>query len=75
MRRSVICDDRQMIHETLREYIAAESFSCVSAFDGEIMKGLGESIRAENTDDGARFIFTVRRGVEERGKAGRSVNP
>jgi signal transduction histidine kinase len=27
----------------------------------EIMKGLGESIRAENTDDGARFVFTVRR--------------
>jgi DNA-binding response OmpR family regulator len=31
----LICDDQRMIHETLREYIEAEGFSCVSAFDGE----------------------------------------
>ena len=31
----LLCDDQQMIHETLREYIEAEGFSCVSAFDGE----------------------------------------
>jgi DNA-binding response OmpR family regulator len=31
----LICDDQQMIHETLREYIEAEGFSCVSAYDGE----------------------------------------
>ena len=31
----LICDDQEMIHETLREYIEAEGFSCVSAFDGE----------------------------------------
>ena len=31
----LICDDQQMIHETLREYIEAEGFTCVSAFDGE----------------------------------------
>jgi DNA-binding response OmpR family regulator len=31
----LICDDQQMIHETLREYIEAEGFLCVSAFDGE----------------------------------------
>ena len=31
----LVCDDQQMIHETLREYIEAEGFSCVSAFDGE----------------------------------------
>jgi signal transduction histidine kinase len=31
----------------------------------EIMKGLGESVRAENTGDGARFIFTVRREGEK----------
>ena len=30
----LVCDDQQMIHETLREYIEAEGFSCVSAFDG-----------------------------------------
>jgi DNA-binding response OmpR family regulator len=31
----LICDDQPMIHETLREYIEAEGFSCASAFDGE----------------------------------------
>ena len=31
----LICDDQDMIHETLREYIDAEGFSCVSAYDGE----------------------------------------
>jgi DNA-binding response OmpR family regulator len=34
-KKILICDDQQMIHETLREYIEAEGFSCVSAFDGE----------------------------------------
>lgn len=31
----LICDDQQMIHETLSEYIEAEGFTCLSAFDGE----------------------------------------
>jgi DNA-binding response OmpR family regulator len=31
----LICDDQQVIHETLREYMEAEGFECVSAFDGE----------------------------------------
>ena len=31
----LICDDQDMIHETLREYIEVEGFTCVSAFDGE----------------------------------------
>ncbi|MDR3209685.1 MAG: response regulator transcription factor [Oscillospiraceae bacterium] len=31
----LICDDQPMIHETLREYIEAEEFTCVSAFDGD----------------------------------------
>ncbi len=31
----LICDDQQMIHETLREYIEAEGFTCISAFDGD----------------------------------------
>jgi DNA-binding response OmpR family regulator len=35
MHKILICDDQQMIHETLNEYIEAEGFSCVSAFDGE----------------------------------------
>ena len=35
MTKILVCDDRQMIHETLREYIESEGFSCVSAFDGE----------------------------------------
>lgn len=30
----LVCDDQPMIHETLREYIEAEGFDCVSAFDG-----------------------------------------
>lgn len=30
----LICDDQVMIHETLSEYIKAEGFTCVSAFDG-----------------------------------------
>jgi DNA-binding response OmpR family regulator len=30
----LICDDQPMIHETLREYIEAEGFSCVAAYDG-----------------------------------------
>ncbi|GHU93647.1 DNA-binding response regulator [Clostridia bacterium] len=35
MVKILICDDQRMIHETLREYIEAEGFACVSAFDGE----------------------------------------
>lgn len=31
----LLCDDQQMIHETLREYIEAEGFACVSAYDGQ----------------------------------------
>jgi DNA-binding response OmpR family regulator len=31
----LLCDDQEMIHETLREYIEAEGFVCVSAFDGD----------------------------------------
>lgn len=31
----LICDDQPMIHETLREYIEAEGFDCVSAYDGQ----------------------------------------
>ncbi|MDR1764718.1 MAG: response regulator transcription factor [Lachnospiraceae bacterium] len=31
----LICDDQQMIHETLSEYIEAEGFTCISAYDGE----------------------------------------
>lgn len=31
----LVCDDQPMIHETLREYIEAEGFDCVSAYDGE----------------------------------------
>jgi DNA-binding response OmpR family regulator len=31
----LLCDDQQMIHETLREYFEAEGFVCVSAYDGE----------------------------------------
>lgn len=34
-KKILICDDQQMIHETLREYIEAEGFACVSSFDGE----------------------------------------
>lgn len=30
----LLCDDQPMIHETLREYIEAEGYSCVSAYDG-----------------------------------------
>ncbi|MDR0906559.1 MAG: response regulator transcription factor [Oscillospiraceae bacterium] len=30
----LLCDDQPMIHETLREYIEAEGFACVSAYDG-----------------------------------------
>ncbi|MDR2610280.1 MAG: response regulator transcription factor [Clostridiales Family XIII bacterium] len=43
----LLCDDQPMIHETLREYIEAEGFSCVSAFDGE--EAL-EKFHAENPD-------------------------
>jgi DNA-binding response OmpR family regulator len=35
MNKILICDDQQMIHETLGEYMEAEGFSPVSAFDGE----------------------------------------
>lgn len=31
----LICDDQQMVHETLCEYIEAEDFTYVSAFDGQ----------------------------------------
>ncbi|MDR3271005.1 MAG: response regulator transcription factor [Peptococcaceae bacterium] len=31
----LLCDDQPMIHETLREYIEAEGFFCLSAYDGE----------------------------------------
>jgi DNA-binding response OmpR family regulator len=34
MSKILVCDDQRMIHETLKEYIEAEGFSCVSAFDG-----------------------------------------
>jgi DNA-binding response OmpR family regulator len=30
----LICDDQAMIHETLSEYINAEGFTCISAYDG-----------------------------------------
>jgi DNA-binding response OmpR family regulator len=39
----LLCDDQQMIHETLREYIEAEGFACISAFDGEEALALYES--------------------------------
>ncbi|MDR1820910.1 MAG: response regulator transcription factor [Oscillospiraceae bacterium] len=39
----LICDDQQMIHETLREYIEAEGFSSISAFDGEQALAMFES--------------------------------
>jgi len=41
----LVCDDQKLIHETLVEYIEAEGFDCVSAFDGEeaIQKFLSES--------------------------------
>lgn len=31
----LICDDQQMIHETLTAYLKKEGFDCISAFDGE----------------------------------------
>ncbi|MDR2939424.1 MAG: response regulator transcription factor [Clostridiales bacterium] len=31
----LLCDDQEMIHETLLEYIEAEGFACISAYDGE----------------------------------------
>lgn len=31
----LICDDQAIIHETLCEYIEAEGFTCISAFDGQ----------------------------------------
>lgn len=31
----LVCDDQQIIHDTLKKYIEAEGFSCISAFDGE----------------------------------------
>jgi DNA-binding response OmpR family regulator len=31
----LLCDDQQMIHETLCEYFEAEGFVCISAYDGE----------------------------------------
>ena len=31
----MICDDQQIIHETLRTYLASEGFDCISAYDGE----------------------------------------
>jgi DNA-binding response OmpR family regulator len=31
----LVCDDQRMIHETLREYVEAEGYRCVSAYDGE----------------------------------------
>ncbi|MDR3314849.1 MAG: response regulator transcription factor, partial [Oscillospiraceae bacterium] len=33
-KKILVCDDQQMIHETLREYIEDGGFTCVSAFDG-----------------------------------------
>lgn len=43
----LVCDDQQMIHETLREYIETEGFTCVSAFDG---KDALEKFAAEQPD-------------------------
>lgn len=34
-RKILICDDQQMIHETLGAYLKMEGFNCRSAFDGE----------------------------------------
>ena len=31
----LICDDQQMIHETLGEYMKSEGFACVHALDGQ----------------------------------------
>jgi DNA-binding response OmpR family regulator len=31
----LLCDDQQIIHETLHEYLEAEGFVCISAYDGE----------------------------------------
>lgn len=31
----LICDDQQMIHETLKVYMENEGFTCCSAYDGE----------------------------------------
>lgn len=36
----LLCDDQQVIHETLREYLEAESFTCISAFDGAAALGM-----------------------------------
>ena len=33
-RKILLCDDQAMIHETLREYLEADGFACVSAYDG-----------------------------------------
>jgi DNA-binding response OmpR family regulator len=47
MHKILICDDQRMIHETLSEYIEAEGFSRVSAFDGEDALSKFESERPD----------------------------
>lgn len=39
----LICDDQQMIHETLKVYMENEGFTCSSAFDGEQALEMAES--------------------------------
>ena len=39
----LICDDQQMIHETLSVYIKNEGFSCSSAYDGQQALDMFES--------------------------------
>ncbi len=39
----LICDDQQMIHETLKVYMENEGFTCCSAYDGEQALELYES--------------------------------
>jgi len=43
----LICDDQQIIHDTLGAYLEAESYSYISAFDGEQAVSL---IEKENPD-------------------------
>ena len=39
----LICDDQQIIHETLVAYLSNEGFDCVSAYDGEQAIGMFNS--------------------------------
>jgi DNA-binding response OmpR family regulator len=47
MNKILICDDQQMIHETLNEYIESDGFICMSAFDGEEALAKFESERPD----------------------------